>query len=88
MLKLLEYSFVNCNNAAGESVTNPPSPVLFLLSSEGLLICYYMIYTAASVAPVNIKPESLTGACTRQRQGISWGFRQNCYLTSCAWYII
>lgn len=63
--------FLNCIDAADESVTHPPSPVLFLLSSEGVLVCYYMIYTAASVARVNSKPESLTGVCTRKRQGIS-----------------
>ena len=44
-----------------ETQSHPPSPMLLLVTSDGLLLCYYMMLSLPNTPLLNIQPELLQG---------------------------
>jgi len=52
----------NCVFGTDEAQSHPPSPMLLLVTSDGLLLCYYMMLSLPNTASLNIQPELLQAA--------------------------
>jgi len=45
----------------GETQYHPPSPMLLLVTSDGLLLCYYMMLSVPNTPSLNVQAELLQG---------------------------
>ncbi|KAK3087296.1 hypothetical protein FSP39_004343 [Pinctada imbricata] len=49
----------------GETTTHPPSPILLLLSTDGVLVPYYMMYSHSEAVTLTRPPQPLTSTGAR-----------------------
>ncbi|XP_053380901.1 nuclear pore complex protein Nup214-like isoform X2 [Mercenaria mercenaria] len=54
----------------GDEKTHPPSPLMLILSTEGLILPYHMMYMHQSAPAICVPAQALPAAATRQATGV------------------